>query len=48
VRALEADAGRTIGLAWCGIDPWAPSFRAFAQFLRATAPAGTRAVESDG
>jgi hypothetical protein len=33
VRALEADAGRTIGLAWRGIDPRAPSFRAFAQFL---------------
>jgi LysR family hydrogen peroxide-inducible transcriptional activator len=46
VRDLEGEeVGRTIGLAWRGSDPRAPAFRELAQFLRGTAPAGTRAME---
>jgi LysR family hydrogen peroxide-inducible transcriptional activator len=45
VREIDdPDVGRTIGLAWRGSDPRAAAFRAFAGFLRETAPAGTRVV----
>ena len=45
VRDLEGEVGRIIGLAWRGSDPRIAAFRDLAQFLRGTAPDGTRAVE---
>lgn len=43
--AFDDDAaGRTIALVWRPTDPRHEAFRAFAQFLRETAPPGTRAL----
>ncbi|WP_424136060.1 LysR substrate-binding domain-containing protein [Roseomonas chloroacetimidivorans] len=44
----DAEAGRTIGLAWRRADMRAPAFRELAAFLRSTSPPGTRRLDAAG